>query len=439
MTAETILLGSMLASDASAWDLRPKLRAEMFTDPWRRSIFATICGLMDEGKRATIGLVAGRIGYEREDGQSVPVLLAIMVGEADDAPVYDFLDELVTQYRLRAFRDALKAADKIAGKDGLDAAIAVLTPSLDDLAGNQLEGPVSVQTLVKTVIRTATSGAKSGGLTTGIREIDDILGPMRPGNLIALGGAPQQGKTVLGAQIAAYIALSEPVLFIENEMKDIDLVTRLLSARTGMSTAQVSEGELTFEERDSLLDAQDAMQSMRLDIWAKPGNTVEQIKMRAASDKRTKGTKVLVLDHLRLIGASRPKLITKWDRYEYVTMELKKLALDLDMIVIMLSQVTKGSQRDGEGAPSLTDLDGGGALEQDADKALILFRKDKWILKNKLGGRYPPRDGERTKIMDEYFDCEGITQVHNVKNRSGESGGIAKLRLRGKQSRFEGA
>jgi len=426
----------MLASESTAWELRPKLRPEMFQDAWHGTIFTTMCGLMDEGKRPTSAAISSRIGYEREDGQSVPVLLAIFIGEAKDQSPGDYVSHITETYRFKAFRAILKAADKAAVESGLDAGIHALTPALDDLNSHRTDGPVSIQSVVSNVIRKATSGARAGGLSTGIRSLDDMIGQMYPGQLWAIGGAPGAGKTVIGAQILRHMAASAPALVVELEMDEEDLATRYLSSDTEMSAKQVRAGDLDMWENERLRAAESGMANLPLEIWDKAGLTIEEIVQMAASRVRTKGLKVVATDHLRLIQ-TRKKFQSKWDRYEYVTMTAKQAAKDLDILWIMLSQLTKGSQRAEHPVPHLTDLDGGGALEQDADGAVVLFRRDIWIRETKLGGQYPDRHAEeRTKWMDAFFDCEGVTEAHLVKNRSGATGQKAKLRLEGKFSRF---
>ena len=124
--------------------------------------------------------------------------------------------------------------------------------------------------------------------------------------------------------------------------------------------------------------ARDRLMGTRVYIDDRPKLAIEQIRDRCVQIKRRHGLGLAVLDHLRLVRTFT-KTKDKFERMEYVTGELKALAKDLGIAFLVLSQVTRSSQRRDDPFPKITDLDGGGAAEQDADWALGLFRRDRWL------------------------------------------------------------
>jgi replicative DNA helicase len=145
---------------------------------------------------------------------------------------------------------------------------------------------------------------------------------------------------------------------------------------------------------------------------------------------------MFVIDHLKLVRHSNSRL-NKFDRMEEVCIEAKGLAKELDAVCIILAQRTRESLKRDDATPLMTDIDGGGALEQQVDLALCLFRRDRWLLQRYLGGKRPQREGERTKRVDDYFSSEGKVEIHTLKRRRGQDGQMRQFRFNGAASRLD--
>lgn len=238
-------------------------------------------------------------------------------------------------------------------------------------------------------------------------------------------------NTIVGAQIAMHVAETSPVVYFQLEMQGDDMAARAGAGITNISVDEIEEGAPDFEAYTRLEEAQERLASLALYVDARPRLRLDQIRDRCVSLKRSRGLGLAVIDHLRLIRCTQ-KFNNKFDRAEFVTGELKAMAKDLQIAVIVLSQVTRASQRRDDPFPQLTDFDSGSSVEQDADWAMALFRRDQWL---KLNKPLDMSEGNREadKWLDDYKACKGQIEIGNLKRRRGEASGRRSFTFLGRQ------
>ncbi len=276
-------------------------------------------------------------------------------------------------------------------------------------------------------------GGKTPGFDTGLPSLDTIIGRIHGGDFGVIAAAQGDGKTVLAAQIALHAEQYGPVAFFQLEMKAEDMAARALAGKTSASVAEIEAGSYDMSAYEELLLARDMLKDTKVAIDDRSKLAIEQIRDRCLAIKRRYGLVLCVIDHLRHVR-TMVRAKDKWDRAEIVSGESKAMAKDLDIAVIMLSQVSRSSQRRDDPAPQIADLDGGGPLEQDMDWGLSLFRRDRW-LKNQR-----PRNDEGTEYANWsrlMAECRGHVEVKSLKRRRGEDGEKRDFIFNGRAGRLE--
>lgn len=389
---ERVVLGRLLHDPQSYWQVADLLRSFHFGSTIHQAIYSAIVDILGSSKKLSLLQVESRVGPEYDDGKSTMTLLTAMIRDAENGDL-EGVDTIVDLWKRRAHIAELKRALKEAEKPEkhIEDLMQEHTLKTEDITVNGQSAPIrtigQAAAVVMDYSRKANQSGIRPGFDTGLPSLDEILGRIHPTDLGVIGAARGDGKTLVATQMAQHIQQYVPVVIFEEEMRDIDLAARALAAQatlTGetsrpLSTALIESGEYDQFDLQALLKAREALDRSQLYIDDRPKLTIEQIYDRCRVLKRQKGIGVAIVDHLRLVRTGR-KITDRFERMEYVSGEMKAIAKELEIAVIVLSQVTRMSQRrEDNPIPVLSDLDGGGALEQDADWAVVAFRWDRWL------------------------------------------------------------
>ena len=250
------------------------------------------------------------------------------------------------------------------------------------------EKPVSMTAAVTESLarmKAAQEGESTGAIPTGIRELDEIISGMNPGDLWILAGRPSMGKSTVGVSIAMNMALrGMGVAFASYEMMASRLTDRAISAATAMRGNGVyynrfDKGEMTETDYHSAVEAAVGISEIPMFFIDKGKKDVASLlaackHIRTLSGPTT-GLKALVVDYLQLMTASRA--INGGRNFEIgeISMDLKSLAKHLEVPVIALSQLSRGVEQREEKRPMLSDLRDSGQIEQDADGVIFCYRE----------------------------------------------------------------
>ncbi len=257
--------------------------------------------------------------------------------------------------------------------------------------------------------------ANPRGVFTGIYTYDFGCGPLMPGEQNILAARPGEGKTAFACQIAHHTAQKgRPVLFVTIEMKQRQLVNRMMCGLAGVDSRDVRAGNISGDDRQRLIVAQQSLREMPLHIWDPPQPTVAEIRGVAKLQQARGGLDLIIVDY---IGLVRP-LNAKEPRHEQVRVisaALKAMAKELDVALLTLCQLN----READGVrPTLGMLRDSGAIEQDADAVHFLNPSDGDGIELLIPKhRYGPRgemgltfDRKRGKFSDPAVPCYGSYQ-----------------------------
>src|SRR5512135_379477 len=217
----------------------------------------------------------------------------------------------------------------------------------------------------------------TGGVTTGFRDLDDIVVGLRDANLAVLAARPAQGKTALALNIAAHVAftLEVPTLFFSLEMEHGDLGERLLSSRSGVAGRKL-EDPRRLDDRDlrALGAARGGLAGGLLAIDDCPVRTVAQLGAVARLRQKRSGLGFVLIDYLSLIDGQPRRGESRQEEVARMARELKALARTLNLPILLLCQLNREVERRGDGLPRLADLRESGQIEQEASVVLLLHR-----------------------------------------------------------------
>lgn len=220
---------------------------------------------------------------------------------------------------------------------------------------------------------------KSGGLRgvpTGFWELDGKLAGMQDSNLLILASRPGQGKTSLGLNIAAHVAVREglPVGIFSLEMSKEELVDRFLVSQAEVDAWRLKTGKLDDSDFDRLQEAMGVLADAPLFIDDTPAANLMEIRTKARRLQVESGLKFLIVDYLQLIHGRH--LENRVQEVSEISQSLKNLARELKIPVLAMSQLSRAVEQRGTRKPQLADLRESGAIEQDADVVMFLWRPD---------------------------------------------------------------
>ena len=220
---------------------------------------------------------------------------------------------------------------------------------------------------------------KAGGLRgvpTGFWDLDGKLAGMQDSNLIILASRPGQGKTSLTLNIAAHVAVKEglPVGMFSLEMSKEELVDRLLVAQSEVDAWKLKTGKLDDNDFDRLQEAMGVLADAPLFIDDTPAINIMEMRTKARRLQAEHGLSLLIVDYLQLVHGRN--LENRVQEVSEISQSLKNLARELKIPVLACSQLSRAVEQRGSRKPQLADLRESGAIEQDADVVMFIWRPD---------------------------------------------------------------
>ena len=223
-------------------------------------------------------------------------------------------------------------------------------------------------------------GGQLLGVPTGFSGLDEITHGLHGGQLIIVAARPGMGKTALTISMARNMAVefNIPVAFFSLEMSSIQLITRLISSETGLSSEKLRTGNLEKFEWEQLNLKVSALENAPLFIDDTPSLSIFDLRAKARRLSSQHGIKLIVIDYLQLMTAGGSnKNGNREQEISTISRNLKALAKELDVPVIALSQLSRAVEtRGGSKRPILSDLRESGAIEQDADIVSFIYRPE---------------------------------------------------------------
>ncbi len=222
------------------------------------------------------------------------------------------------------------------------------------------------------------------GVPSGFKDLDELTSGFQPGDLIIIGGRPGMGKTAFSLNIAQHVGaeLGEPVAFFSLEMTKEQLAMRLLSSMSMINFSALRRGFVSKKEWERLTETAVKLSEAPIYIDDSSGMTVLEIRAKARRLKMEHGRLALVIiDYLQLMRG-RASYDVREQEIAEISRSLKAMAKELKVPVIALSQLNRDVEKSSNKRPSLANLRESGAIEQDADVIIFLYRDEVYNKKN---------------------------------------------------------
>ena len=218
---------------------------------------------------------------------------------------------------------------------------------------------------------------KITGVSTGFTELNRMTNGFQKSDLIIVAARPAMGKTAFALNIAQYAALHDnrTVVVFSLEMSASQLVQRMLCTEATVESQKIKEGTVTSEDLKRLIDVMEPMSRAKLFIDDSGGATVPEIRSKCRRLRARHGLDMVVIDYLQLMqsGGGR-KSDSRTQEVSDMTRQLKLLARELDVPVVLLAQLNRGPETRQDHTPMIADLRESGSIEQDADMVILLYR-----------------------------------------------------------------
>lgn len=425
--AEQAVLGGLLIDNRS-WDsIADTIVESDFYRHEHRVLFRHMRAMLERGEPLDVITVAERVagaGDADADQVGLPYLVEMASNTPSAANIHRYAAIMADKRGRRELLDAghriIELATSLGGDpDQIIQAAQTLVMSLDGGCKGARD-PFLVNDLLPGLLedidkRIQKPGAISG-LSTDFAELDRLTCGLQPGDLVIVAGRPSMGKTTLATNIAENVASAgKTALMFSLEMSARQLVERSVSRFGRISTHAIRNGDMCPDDYDRLSVALQRLHGAKLLIDDDPSSTPAKMRLKAQKTKQKFGAlDLVVIDYLQLLAGNGQ---TRSEQLGSVTREIKLMARELEVPVILLSQLNRGLEQRADKRPLLSDLRESGAIEQDADVVLMCHR-------------------------DEYYDPEspykGLAEILIRKQRFGALGEFW-LRFQGEYSRFSDA
>lgn len=235
---------------------------------------------------------------------------------------------------------------------------------------------VVIQALDKIELASKSSGSVTG-LPTGFVDLDYKTSGMQPSDLVLIAARPSMGKTAFVLNVAEYMAFRKniTVAVFSLEMSKEQLVNRLLSLESRVNSQNIRTGNLDDNEWEQLIESADIIGNSHLIIDDTPGISISELRSKCRKFKLEHNLGIIIIDYLQLMTAGG-RSESRQQEISEISRSLKALARELNVPVVALSQLSRAVEQRPDHRPMMSDLRESGAIEQDADVIMFLYRDD---------------------------------------------------------------
>jgi replicative DNA helicase len=466
LDVEQGLLGAILVNNGALHHLDDRLRTEHFYEPIHQKIYGAIQHFHDRGNIANPVTLKhyfsssdtgeGSIGGDYLTQLAIAATMVIDVREYSEI-LYDlYLKRQIIDVGQTMVNMAYKQDMLVTARNQLEEAEQLLFNLAEhgDTGRNFQSFRVFGGNAVLQAERAFKRKGEVVGVSTGLIDLNKLLGGFQNSDLIILAGRPSMGKTALATTIAYKAALefqreaeafvgredmaaadrsAKSVGFFSLEMSSEQLATRVLSARANISSSGIMRGELTDDEFSKLIQANTELSTLPFFIDDTPALSIAAVRTRARRLKRVHNVGLIIVDYLQLLTAStRNSNTNRVQEVSEITQGLKALAKELNVPVLALSQLSRAVESREDKRPLLSDLRESGSIEQDADVVMFVYREEYYLSRSKPD-EGSPKFNEWQEAMERVY---GKADAIIAKQRHGAIGTVT-LQFFGEQTRFD--
>ena len=412
LEAEQAVIGSMLIDPACIAEVIELLRPEDFYAEEHQRIFETIYSMFNTALKIDPVTVLDRLkaqGYYDEAGGRA-YLMQLMEVTPTSANVKEYASIVRDKSMLRAIANAGAEIQNLAFSGGGSAAeVAELAEQkiYSVRQGREIKGLSPLKSVIMDLYAQLDERSRSDsdipGLSTGFRDLDVALTGLNKSNLILVAARPGMGKTAFALNIALNAAKSsgKDVVVFQLEMSKDQLASRFLASEALLDSHKLKTGSLNQDDWIKIARATSVLAKTHLYVDDNPAITVAEIKAKCRRLGENLG--LIVIDYIQLMQSGGKRSENRVQEVAEISRSLKIMAKELNVPVVCLSQLSRAAEQRADKRPMLSDLRESGAIEQDADIVMFIYR-------------------------DDYYDAESddknVAEIILAKNRHGATGTV---------------
>ena len=426
LEAERSVLGAILIDNDTFNIAAAMIDAKAFFRDAHRRIFDRMLDLSERSQ--PIDLVTLKEELERAgDLEEVggPAYIASLVDGVPRSTNVEYYAQIVKEKA--TLRNLIFSANKILGTayeadQEADLILDEAESAIFSVAEDRIKaGFVSMSTLVREsfpkIERLFEHKTFITGVPTGFDDIDRKTRGLQPGDLVIVAARPSMGKTSLVLNICQHVATHGGVAgFFSLEMSKESLFMRMLASEAKIDMYRLMSGQIGQKEYGQITHAMETLSEARLFVDDTAGIGALEMRAKARRLKAEHGLSVLAIDYIQLM-TGRGRFENRTLELASISRSLKGLAKELSVPIVVLSQLSRAPEARSDKRPMLSDLRESGALEQDADVVMLIFREEMY------------------KLDDQPSDSDGVAEIIIAKQRNGPTGTV-KLAFIREQTRF---
>lgn len=412
--AEQSVIGSMIMDREAIVVASEIVLGEDFYNKQYGVLFDTMVELNDEGKPVDLVTLQDRL-KEKDvppEVSSLEFIRDLITAVPTSANVKYYANIVAEKATLRKL---IRLNEEIAntcyvGKDSLEDILADTEKRVFDLVQRRNTGEfVPIRQIVMNAMdRIEKASHNKGnvtGVATGFLDLDYKTAGMQPSDLILVAARPSMGKTAFVLNVAQYVAFKQDktVAIFSLEMSKEQLVNRLFSMESKVDSQHLRTGNLSDAEWEKLIESAGVIGKSHLIIDDTPGISISELRSKCRKYKLEHNLEMVIIDYLQLMSGSGRSTDSRQQEISDISRSLKALARELHVPVIALSQLSRAVEQRPDHRPMLSDLRESGAIEQDADVVMFIYRDD-----------YYNKDTEK----------KGIAEIIIAKQRNGPIGTV---------------
>ena len=414
LEAEGSVIGSMVMDKEAIVAASEFLKEEDFYSKQYGALFGTMTALYNEGKPVDLITLQEKLKEKNlpPEVYSLEFISDLVTAVPTSANVKHYA-EIVKEKAI--LRKLIKINEEIAntcylGKESLEKILFDTEKKIFGLLQHRVSEdfvPISqivMNTLDKILAASRTHGTVTG-IATGFTDLDYKMAGLQSSDLILIAARPSMGKTAFVLNIAQYVAFHENMCtaIFSLEMSKEQLVNRLFSLESRVDAQALRTGNLSDTDWEKLIEGAGTIGNSELIIDDTPGISIAEMRSKCRKYKLEHDLKLIIIDYLQLMSGSGKSSDSRQQEIADISRSLKALARELSVPVIALSQLSRAVEQRPDHRPMLSDLRESGAIEQDADVVMFIYRDD-----------YYNHDSE----------MKGISEIIIAKQRNGPIGTV---------------
>ena len=412
--AEQSVIGSMIMDREAIVVASEIVLGDDFYNKQYGILFDTMVELNDEGKPVDLVTLQDRL-KEKDvppEVSSLEFIRDLITAVPTSANIKYYANIVAEKSTLRKL---IRLNEDIAntcyvGKESLEDILADTEKRVFDLVQRRNTGefvPIRqvVMNAMDNIEKASRNKGNVTGVATGFLDLDYRTAGMQPSDLILVAARPSMGKTAFVLNIAQYVAFKQnkTVAIFSLEMSKEQLVNRLFSMESKVDSQHLRTGNLSDAEWEKLIESAGIIGKSNLIIDDTPGISISEMRSKCRKYKLEHNLEMIIIDYLQLMSGSGKSSDSRQQEISDISRSLKALARELHVPVIALSQLSRAVEQRPDHRPMLSDLRESGAIEQDADVVMFIYRDD-----------YYNKDTEK----------KGIAEIIIAKQRNGPIGTV---------------